>query len=82
MVIELGTLITLFLFLVGAIIGAYGYVFRRTKDVEDCVEGRLEKMQTALHDFEKEALQRLARIEALIEKNGKSKKGASGSHSE
>lgn len=80
MVIELGTLITVLLFLVGAIIGAYGYVFRRTKDVEDCVEGRLEKMQAALHNFEKNVIDRLARIETKIEDGGK--KGASGSHSE
>ena len=38
MVIEAGTLITMLLFLVGSIIGAYAYVFKRTKATEDAVE--------------------------------------------
>lgn len=78
MTIDAGTLITITLFLSGAIIGAYAFVFKRTKDTEDCVESELAKTREALRIFREDVIDRLARIETKIEDGAK--KGASGSH--
>ena len=81
MTVDAGLLIGAVTTILGAIITLIYWVHKRTKDTEDCVEGRLETMQEALHNFEKEVIDRLARIETKIG-NGGAKRGAGEGHSE
>ena len=53
----------------------------KRKALEDCVESKLEKVQKSLDGFEKEVIDRLARIETKIG-NGGAKRGAGEGHSE
>ena len=81
MVIEVGTLITVLIFLTGSIIGAYAYVFKRTAATEDTVETALKDNSKALNDLALAVTNRLTAIEKQLEIQ-LPKKGGDGSHSQ
>jgi len=61
--IDVGVVVSLF----GAVIGCYVVLTGRMKKTEDCVESELRSFKECLNGFQKEVIDRLARIETILE---------------
>jgi len=57
--------------LFGSVITCYVTLNKRVQNSEDCVEEKLTGMQNYLHEFQKDVIDRLARIETKVERNNK-----------